>query len=299
MEGIINLVRLLIAITALVIWRARWACSRQRRVDMAHCSALILCALWAFSGTCLASDGAIHSAPQSVTGALPDLGIAIGDLDGDGRPEIAIVRSEGSGPKGAQYRIDLNLTAQALPSSFTVSAERGGLRIFPRDVDGDGDMDLVIMSAFLVPVSVWINDGHGGGGEGDPAAYPKSIWTEGHRIWVSNTSSQTFPATLLQPPRTGFDFPLSSLLRAEFFFDDVPLLPTSGSPQDPAVTGRSNRGPPQSSHNWPFFSLGGYCRSESIFGHLPILPATGSAQEPAVTGPSNRGPPPFLPPQSS
>jgi len=129
MEGIINLVRLLIAITALVIWRARWACSRQRRVDMAHCSALILCALWAFSGTCLASDGAIHSAPQSVTGALPDLGIAIGDLDGDGRPEIAFVRSLGSGPKGTRYQIDL--TTHAFPSSFTVSAERGATHFPP------------------------------------------------------------------------------------------------------------------------------------------------------------------------
>lgn len=261
--------------------------------------ALILWALWAFSGACLASDGGIPSSPELATGALPDLGIAIGDLDGDGRPEIAIVRSEGLGPKGAQYRIDLNLTTHALPSSFTVATERGGLRIFPRDVDGDGDMDLVITSAFLVPVSVWINDGHGGGAEGDPAAYPSSIWTEGHRIWVSNTSHETFPATLLQPSRTGLDFPLSSLFGTEFFFDDIPLLPTSGSPQEPTVTWRSNRGPPQSSRTWPYFSLSPFCSTELIFRHIPVLPVIGSPQEPAVTGPSNRGPPPFPLLQSS
>ena len=58
---------------------------------------------------------------------------------------------------------ELNLTTRALPSSLTLSAPAGGVRIFPHDLDGDGDLDLVITNAAaLAPVSVWINGGRGG-----------------------------------------------------------------------------------------------------------------------------------------
>ncbi len=298
MGGIVNLVGLQIAIAAFLVRRTRRSRPSARWLGMFYRPALTLCALWTFSSGCLASDRGIPSFPEMAIGASPDLGIAIGDLDGDGRPEIAIVRSEGLGPKGLQYRIDLSLTTHALPNSFTVSTERGGLRIFPRDVDGDGDLDLVVTTTFLAPVGVWINDGRGGLAEGDPAAYPSSIWNEGRRIWVcSRTSNETFPATLLKS-RTWLD-PPSSLFGIEFIFENIPLLPASGSPQEPAVTRRSNRGPPQSSRTWPYFSLSCFCPTEFIFGHIAILPATGSPQGPAVNGLSNRGPPPSLLPQSN
>jgi hypothetical protein len=97
------------------------------------------------------------------------------------------VTSKSWGPNAFRYKIELTLSSRVGPSSFTVSAEEGGLRIIPRDVDGDGDLDLVITSArSFTPVGVWINDGHGGFTQGDATAYSRSFWTEGPGIDSGN-----------------------------------------------------------------------------------------------------------------
>lgn len=247
MEVSLNLLWLLIALGMAVAWRARWLRPRQRRVHMFRCPALTLWALWALSGACLASETAIPPTLQLPTApSLRDQGIAVGDLDGDSRPDLAIVRPEGLGPQGFQYRIELDLTTRAAPTFFSVSAERGGLRIFPRDVNGDGYLDLVITSAWsLAPVGVWINDGRGGFTEHDPAAYPRSIWTESSGI-SSNTPQETLQASVPQSYRTWLDFSLSSYLRNELIIDHLLLLPATDRPSGPAVSRPSTRGPPLS-----------------------------------------------------
>ena len=170
--------------------------------DLSHLrrSVLILWTLWALPGWGLA-------VPTPPTVQLPftplfcDQGCAIADLDGDGRPDLAIARVEGWGPSGYRYRIDLNLTTHARPSSFSVFAERGGLSIIPRDVNGDWDLDLIITSAWsLTPVGVWINDGHGGFNPTDSAAYPQST-CEGHRLF-SDRSCEPFQATVPESYRS-------------------------------------------------------------------------------------------------
>ena len=105
-------------------------------------------------GACWAWEASTPSAVQlPFTPSFCDQGCAIADLDGDGRPDLAIARAEGWGPSGFQYRIDLDLTTRAGLSSFSVFAQRGGLLLIPRDVDGDWDLDLIITSAWTFPPS--------------------------------------------------------------------------------------------------------------------------------------------------
>jgi len=173
-----------------------------------------------------------------------DQGCVIADLDGDGRPDFAIVRAESWDSKGFRYRIELHFSTGVGPSSFSVSAEKGGLRLLPRDVDGDGDLDLVVMSVWtLAPVGVWMNDGHGEFTRSDPTAYPLAMWTEGPEV-VSNTPQEAPKATVPQFYRSCIDFSNQSCFRNNLLFERLPLLPGAANPQKGAVGWPQTRAPP-------------------------------------------------------
>jgi hypothetical protein len=99
--------------------------------------------------------------PLATASALPDPRSIVADLDGDGRPDLAIVKALGWGQKGFSYQLELNLSTHPAPSSFAITAKGSGLQIVARDVDGDGDLDLVVTTEWPpAPVGVWINDKH-------------------------------------------------------------------------------------------------------------------------------------------
>jgi hypothetical protein len=210
-------------------------------------SILTLWALWTLSAPCLASEKQPPSTSQEVsTSALSYQGGAIADLDGDGRLDVAVVRSESRGPHAFQYRIELALTTRVAPSSFSFFAEEGGLRIVPRDVDGDGDLDLVITSAWsLAPVGVWINDGHGGFTQGDPTAYPRSIWTEGPGI-SSDAPEEKLQATVPPSYRSYVGSSLRSCFCNQLASHYLPLLQATARPSWGAMKRPSTRAPPRS-----------------------------------------------------
>ena len=172
-------------------------------------------------------------------------GATLADLDGDGRPDLAIVRELGSSPRGFQYQVELHLTSRIGRSFFQVSAASGGLRLIPRDVDGDHDLDLVITDVWSrSPVGVWINDGHASFTKGDSAAYPPSTWTEAPEI-LSSASRPTVQAAL--PLSYQFEVDCFS---AAFFYNELfsrrALLPvTSGLPAFSTSRPRT-RAPPDS-----------------------------------------------------
>ncbi len=144
-----------------------------------------------------------------------DQGCAVADLDGDGRPDLAVAKLEGRGPGGFRYRIDLDLTSRSGPSSFSVLAQRGGLIITPRDVNGDWQPDLIITSGWsFTPIGVWINDGHGEFARNDPAFGHRPSRYAGSRI-LHGGSGEAFQATLPESFRNWPDYSQGPFLYEE------------------------------------------------------------------------------------
>src|SRR5277367_4435524 len=89
------------------------------------------------------------------------LGVAVGDFDGDLRPDLADVQTGRGDFFRTEYWIQLQLSA-AGRQTILVVAPAGGLQIAARDVNGDHALDLVLTTAWLKqPVAILLNDGHG------------------------------------------------------------------------------------------------------------------------------------------
>jgi len=194
----------------------------------------LLCILGALSAFCPSSRSVAGSSLRlSNLVGVWNQGAAIADLDGDGRPDLAIVREAGSSPDGSQYRIELHLTTRPTVSYLNIGAEKGGLQIVPRDVDGDRDLDLIIAGAASDrAVGVWINDSKGGFTQGEAHAYPRTLWTEITET-VSYIPQHLLQAMLAQPSRyfiatpsaDGFSSRLLSQLRSSFIPTILPAAP--------------------------------------------------------------------------
>jgi hypothetical protein len=142
---------------------------------------------------------------QSVSPAPPNLPFAFSDLDGDLRPDVAVVETGRSDRSYTDYWVQLQLTAAA-PQSIRVIAPTGGLRIAARDVNGDLFPDLVLTTSWPEqPVAILLNDGHGSFSVVEPGRYPGAFRCSGAG-WTTDTPSE--PALLVvlsqAPTAAGF-----------------------------------------------------------------------------------------------
>jgi hypothetical protein len=85
-------------------------------------------------------------------------GIALGDVDGDGRVDVFLARTEGC---SALYRNLGDWRFEDITNTAGVGAcDRNSTGAAFADVDGDGDLDLVLL-ATRGPNAIFLNDGHG------------------------------------------------------------------------------------------------------------------------------------------
>jgi hypothetical protein len=92
--------------------------------------------------------------------AIP-LGLAIADFTGDSHPDLAAVGFDRVDASNGYYVIEIALS-EGGRQSLTFAAPPGGLLLTPKDVTGNGTLDLVVRSAVSrLPVAVFFNDGCG------------------------------------------------------------------------------------------------------------------------------------------
>jgi hypothetical protein len=111
--------------------------------------------------------------PSPATGL--NLGFAMADFTGDTHPDLATVALNRFDSASAQYVIEIRLT-EGGHQFLRLTAPFGGILITPKDVTGDGNLDLVIRSArSRIPVAVFLNDGYGHFFAADPSAFTRFI----------------------------------------------------------------------------------------------------------------------------
>ncbi|MCA0377034.1 MAG: FG-GAP-like repeat-containing protein [Gemmatimonadetes bacterium] len=85
-------------------------------------------------------------------------GVALGDVDGDGRVDVFLARTEGC---SALYRNTGDWRFEDVTATAHVGAcDRHASGAAFADVDGDGDLDLVLVTT-TGPNALFVNDGHG------------------------------------------------------------------------------------------------------------------------------------------
>jgi len=86
---------------------------------------------------------------------------AIGDLNVDGTPDLAIADRVAQRTNGYGFRIELSVSGQPT-DAVTFESANDAVSISLSDVDADHDLDLVVRASLSnEPVGVWLNDGHG------------------------------------------------------------------------------------------------------------------------------------------
>jgi hypothetical protein len=103
--------------------------------------------------------GLVMSSATGATGTALATGVAAGDLDGDGTPDALVIsRNAGTGSAWVATGHALGLTATAAP--VTVGADPVAVTL--ADVDGDGDLDGLVLDGAAPTVTLLRNDGAGG-----------------------------------------------------------------------------------------------------------------------------------------
>ncbi len=109
------------------------------------------------SGNAVASFATGIFAPPEA----PALSAAMADFTGDTNPDLATVELERLDRSSARYWIEIRLT-EGGHQILKLRAPLGGLLVTPKDVTGDGNLDLVVRSSkSRVLVAVFLNDGNG------------------------------------------------------------------------------------------------------------------------------------------
>jgi len=172
----------------------------------------ILCAIVAVGGRAHAHRGAgmiplaAHPAPAAGAFRLGTAGrpfawsTAIGDLNADGRPDVAVADRVGRGASGFAYNVQLSI-AGGQSQSVDFDSDQDALSVALRDVDHDRDLDVVVTGTVSRSiVAIWLNDGTGKFERATPSR-PAPDWRAASPDLTGSDGAETGVGEIL--PRTG------------------------------------------------------------------------------------------------
>jgi hypothetical protein len=127
---------------------------------------------------------------------------AIADLDGDERPDLAVVQVVGYSSPKSKYSIRLQFSG-GTGAAVGIEAPLGGLRIAWRDVNGDDRKDLIISTLTGSEiVAVLVNEGGGNFVVAKPSQFPSL--EQGQRRVVRALGAQVGDERTLLQSRAAF-----------------------------------------------------------------------------------------------
>jgi hypothetical protein len=172
----------------------------------------------------------------------PAMGLAMADFTGDALPDIATAKLVSLDSSCAHYWIEVRLT-QGHGQVLRLTAPLGGLLIIPRDVSGDGNLDLIVRSAQSHdPVAVFLNDGSGHFSKAEADSFAGALH-DGPAQFAFNSPQNYLDATLACTESCNAECPSGSLqhLREQ----KSPLLPANcHSASQLFLSFGANRAPP-------------------------------------------------------
>jgi len=114
--------------------------------------------------------GDIHDSSNGIP-----VGLAVADFTGDSHPDLATIKLDQFDSSNAEYLIEIQLT-EGGHQFLRLTAPQRGLFITPKDVTGDGTLDLVVRAVgFQSPVAVFLNDGCGHFSAREPSPFAHAI----------------------------------------------------------------------------------------------------------------------------
>jgi hypothetical protein len=158
---------------------------------------VLVCLLWLGAAFVLSSLHATarQSPPLFLQARHNDIRFVFADLDGDQKPDLALIETQSRRSAKTNYSIRIKLSAGP-ESAVGVNGPMGGLQVAARDVNGDDYVDLIVTSNLDVHfVQVLLNDGRGNfspAGRGDYA----QLESENHESLQAPVASQADRTTL-------------------------------------------------------------------------------------------------------
>jgi hypothetical protein len=180
--------------------------------------------------------------PQTTAFSVPALGRAMADFTGDSHPDLATVRLNAFDSPTAQYLIEIHLS-EGGGQSLRLIAPFGGLLITPKDVTGDGNLDLVVRSArSRAPIAVFLNDGRGHFSWASVSLFAKDLRDVPSELRHAPDESYSGAALISSEPYTIAG--QSASIRNPRAQGRAALPSNIGNPPHPFALFASNRAPP-------------------------------------------------------
>jgi hypothetical protein len=171
-------------------------------IKLALLTALLLMAPWVW-----AQDGLEGALPQANLGRPFHQNLAAADLDGDNKPDGAVLIESGWLAHSSLRTIELHFSGRA-NTNLSFESNQDELAISVQDVNRDGAADIIVEQAISHKrIQIWLNDGRGTFRKVNTEDYPSV--DKGNQAQADTPNQRPDPSPISVPPQRG---PVTAIL---------------------------------------------------------------------------------------